>query len=401
MELLTNVDRKERGARRMTQSAVEFLKKIVKINSVNPPGNELAVAREIQALLEEHCIENELIEFEGGRANLIARLRGRRNGIYSKVLALSGHMDVVPPGKTKWKHGVFSANEVNGRIYGRGTCDMKGGLTALIFAMIVLKNEGVQLNGDLKLLVTAGEEVDAIGAKHLVKAGHMDDVTAIIIAEPTNNEVCIAEKGALWVEITTFGRTAHGSSPSDGINAIEHMRHVLNALDQNFRFDKTPDDLLGSPTYSITTIDGGVKTNVIPDQCKLQIDFRTVPPQNHQDILQQLNEVLRSISHEIADFDYKINVINDMPPVKTNHEDGFVKVTREIAEGFYGEPKEPKGVPYYSDGAILVGPSSNIPLVIFGAANPRYAHQPDECIEIEPFLSSIDFYKLVIQKYLS
>src|SRR5690625_1185160 len=215
-------------------------------------------------------------------------------------------MDVVPAGKKEWIVDPFSADKINGKIYGRGASDMKGGLTVLLFAMISLNDEKDLLNGDIKLLATAGEEIGAIGAKKLVEDGHLEDVTALIIAEPTSNNICIAEKGVLWVEITTYGKSAHGATPELGNNAIIHMNRILNAFQNQFKMDFVPDELLGNPTYNISVIKGGTNTNVVPESCSLQIDFRTVPSQTHQSIIRSLNHIIEKIKMDVPEFKTEI-----------------------------------------------------------------------------------------------
>lgn len=382
-------------------SPVEFLEKIVKINSVNPPGNELPVAKEIKALLDSHGIEAELLPFDENRANLVAHLRGNEGKESSNVLGLSGHMDVVPVGEAKWKHDAFSAAQEDGKMYGRGTCDMKGGLVALLFAMIELKEEGVPLNGDIKMLVTAGEEVGAVGAKRLQQEGYMDDVDALVIAEPTSNEVCISEKGVLWLEVTTYGKTAHGSAPHLGINAIDHMHHLLHALYTKFEMNVSPHDQLGEPTYNVSMINGGVGTNVVPDQASFRIDIRTIPGQSHDEIAQSIESLFNEVKAEIPDLSFDIKRLNDLRAVETSASDEFAKIFKDQASRYFGEEKEFKGMVPYTDGAALITEEADIPLVIYGSADLSLAHQPNEHIEIEPFLESIKLYKEVIKEYLA
>ncbi|WP_067934682.1 M20 family metallopeptidase [Alicyclobacillus kakegawensis] len=384
----------------MSREPVEFLKQIVRIPSVNPPGNEREVALALQVLLERYGLETRRTDFDGGRANLVAWLRGNHSGGGKRILGLSGHMDVVPPGQVPWCYDPFSAVEENGRIYGRGTSDMKGGLAALAFAMIELKEEGARLNGDVKLLASAGEEAGSVGAKRLFAAGEMDEVTALIIAEPTRDHIVVGQKGALWVEITCFGKTAHGSSPELGVNAIVHMHRIIDAFLNRFRMEYTPDDLLGHPTSNIAIIQGGVNTNVVPDHCRVQIDFRTVPSQKHERILQELNALIASVEPDCPGLHAELRVLNDLPSVRTRSDDPFLAtVTEGYKEVFNAEPTI-RGTNGYTDAAELIPPGHNKPFVIIGSGDDRLSHQPDESIEVERFLRSIELYKSMIRKYL-
>lgn len=380
-------------------SPLEFLKEIVQIDSTNPPGNERLVAERIKELLDNVGIQNELIPFGDNRANLVAYLPGDGNS--DKVLGLSGHMDVVPVGDVKWQFPPFSATEKDGKLFGRGTSDMKGGLVALLYAMVQIKQEQIPLKGNIKFLFTFGEEVGAAGAKELVRLGHMDDVTALIIAEPTNNEIYIAEKGVLWLEIETYGKIAHGSTPHLGINAIEHMFQLLKGLHEEFQINKVKDDLLGEGTINISMIQGGVNTNVVPDSCRVQLDIRTVPEQSHQEVIDELHALFQKIQKQIPDLTYEMRVINNLPAIKTATSDSFYQFFHREAEAYFGRKMEPKGIPVYTDGAVLKKPDSDIPVIIFGPGNLEKAHQADEFIDTNAFHQSIPFFKQVIKNYLT
>ncbi|WP_077325268.1 M20/M25/M40 family metallo-hydrolase [Virgibacillus siamensis] len=180
------------------EHAKSFLKEIIQIKSVNPPGNETEVAKKLKELFEKHSIETELVEYDENRSNLIARLKGEQDG---PVLGLTGHMDVVPPGDIEWEHDPFGAEEEDGKIYGRGACDMKSGLVACAMAMVSLKEEGFPKSGEITLLATVGEEAGAVGSSQLTEKGYADQLDALIIAEPTKNEIKISHKGALWPQI--------------------------------------------------------------------------------------------------------------------------------------------------------------------------------------------------------
>lgn len=385
----------------MREQAIAFLQRVVRIRSVNPPGDELPVALALKELFDAHGVENRLVDLGNHRANLVAWLRGQGPESGRRVLALSGHTDVVPPGQVKWQRDPFSGDIENGRLYGRGSCDMKSGLVALAFALLELKAEGVQLNGDVKFLASAGEEAGAFGAKHFFDSGEMEGVSALLIGESTHHDVVVAHKGALWVEVICYGKTAHGSTPDQGVNAIVHMNRFLNALLDRFELVYEPDPLLGHPTFNVAVIEGGVKTNVVPDRCSVQIDFRTVPGQRHEDIVTALNRLLDELHEEDATFRGEVRVFNDLPPVGTDPDDPFVQTVVHSVREVVGRDPAVRGMNGYTDGAALAPPHSPVPLVILGGGDDHMAHQPDESVELEAFLQSIDVYKTVIRRYLA
>ncbi len=386
----------------MKTEAIEFLKTLLRIQSVNPPGNEWAVAQAIESLLTTYGLEAECRPFDEGRANLVGWLRGTSTAKNRRTLAVSGHMDVVPPGQVPWDHAPFSADEVNGRIYGRGAADMKGGLVALIFAMLELKTEGRPLNGDIKLLATAGEESSAVGSGRLYREGAMDDVDALLVAEPTGGEIMVANKGVLWVEVTTYGQTAHASLPESGINAIAHMTKILDRLFNEFAMTYELDPLLGGPTFSVDVIEGGVKTNVVPDRCRIEIDIRTVPSQRHDHIVQELRQLIDRVQQESPDLKTEIRILNDLPSVRTPVDDPFVTLVQESVKEIFGEQRPPSGVTAYTDCSQLVPPEGrHQPFVIISGADTHLAHQPNEYIAVDTFLKSIELYKTIMTKYLA
>jgi len=376
---------------------VSFLKELLITNSVNPPGNEKKVAEIIAKKLEENGIECNLRSLGPDRAYLTARIKGNGN---KKSLAFSGHMDTVPPGDIPWDYDPFGGQEVDGKLYGRGASDMKSGLAALAMAMVEIAREGIPLEGDLVLAATAGEEVDTLGARTMIEDGVLKDTGAMIIGEPSNNELFIAHKGALWLEITSYGKTAHGSMPDQGINAIVHMNTFINALHDNFKFKFKEDKLLGGPTMNFGVISGGVNTNVVPDVCRLQIDMRTVPGMEHREIIADITSLMKEIENgSTARFDLK--VLNDLMAVGTPAEDELIKLAKSVSEEISGTERQLKGVRYYTDASTFVkGLGEGLPVLIYGPGVETMAHKPNEHVEISKYLEAIKFYKKVALEYL-
>lgn len=381
------------------KQAVSILKSIIQINSVNPPGNETAVADELKKLFEAHGIETELVEYGEGRSNLIATLNGSAPG---KVLGFTGHMDVVPPGQMEWDYDPFGAEEVDGKIYGRGSCDMKSGLLGFVLAMISLKEEGTPLNGSVKLLATIGEETGAIGAGQLTEKGYADDLDALVVGEPSSNEIVTSHKGALWIEITTYGKTAHGSAPHLGVNAVEQMNEIINQVQSdNFKLPYEHDELLKAPTFSINAIEGGASMNVIPDQCTMKLDIRTLPSQNHEEILENVRKMIALAKDRYPELNAEIEVVADLEPVKTDIDDSFVDLALKASESVSGPREAPKGFTGITDACAFKEAKIDFPIIIMGPGDITLAHQPNEYVEVEEYLNSIETYKEVAKKFLA
>jgi succinyl-diaminopimelate desuccinylase len=378
--------------------AVDLLKQMIRLKSVNPPGDEEPVARLLQSVLQKSGVETEIQQLAPNRSNLVARIRGTGG---KGSLIFSGHMDTVPPGDIAWEFDPYGAAEKDGRIYGRGASDMKSGLAAMTTAMMEIARSRVALQGDLILAATAGEEVDCCGARAMVEEGLLQEAAAMVIGEPSNGKIFIAHKGALWLEITAYGKTAHGSMPEQGVNAIEHMNRFINALREQFRFRYEADDLLGEPSLNLSVISGGVKTNVVPDMCRLQIDIRTVPGQNHQEIVEELRRLLAELEEQ-THARFELAILNDKPSVRTSASHGVVALALATAEELFGQTFDPAGVRYFTDASVFVpGSGGSLPVIIYGPGDEKLAHQPNEYVEIHKYLEAIQFYKELAIRFLS
>jgi succinyl-diaminopimelate desuccinylase len=366
------------------QEALQLLKEVVQIKSVL--GEEKQVADKLEALLKSYDIPCEQVTFSEGRTQLVATLKGSEAG---PVLGFSGHMDVVPVGEIPWDEDPFAAVEKDGLLYGRGTCDMKSGLIAAVVAIIRLKTAGSPFKGTVKLLATVGEETSAIGSGQLVDQGYADDLDALVIGEPTNVEIGVAHKGALWPRITTYGKTAHGSMPDQGINAIEHMLLVLNAFKETFDFSQSIDELVGASTSSLDIIAGGNGTNVVPDKCTVEIDIRTIKAQNHEELKQQFHEMLNKLRASVPGFKADIEFINDLPSMKTAIDDPFTLLSQKVVSDVTGQPANTFGMTGYTDGSQFGRVKKDFPILILGPGETKYAHQPNEFVKIE------DFYRMI------
>src|SRR6266704_5720784 len=209
------------------EALVQLTRDLVRMRSINPPGDEAAVATYVAERCERAGMFADTVPHEeAGRASVVGGLRGTGE---RPALLFSGHLDTVPAGEN-WQHDILAAEVSDGKIWGLGTTDMKPGVAAMVVAMEAIRRTGVALQGDLLLAGTAGEEVDSMGAQRLVQQQKLPDVGLMIIGEPTTNRVFTAGKGVLWLELNTKGKTAHGSMPHLGVNAIMHMNRLLQAL---------------------------------------------------------------------------------------------------------------------------------------------------------------------------
>lgn len=374
---------------------VELLQKMIGFKTVNGPGDELPLAEFIREKLEEIGVEAVVDDFGDNRGNVVGRVKGSGE---REALLFNGHTDTVPPGDIQWEYGPYSGKVADGKIYGRGSADMKGGLAAMLIALKAVKKAGWKLKGDFIYSATAGEETDSIGAVKFVKDDGLEGVGAIIIGEPSSNGINVAEKGAFWVEITTYGKTAHGAFPDNGINAIVHMNALLSEL-ISYKFDYEVNQLLGHPTMNISTINGGVKTNVVPDKCTITIDMRTVPGMNHDDIIKSFEKLIEKLSSQIDGFKADISVLNNRAAVETKTDHPFVKMAQEVIRDEFRKEVDAKGVNFYTDASVFL-PAKKLPCIFYGPGDASMAHQPNEFITIDSLMEAVHFYISMIEKYL-
>jgi succinyl-diaminopimelate desuccinylase len=366
---------------------LRFCQELVRIKSVNPPGDELPIAEYVASSLRKAGLEVELVNHTPTRASVLARLKGSGQ---KPSLLYNGHLDTVPTGAEKWVHDPYGAEVVDGKIWGRGSSDMKGGLAALMTAAKTLSEARLPLQGDLLIAATAGEETDSLGAMALAARRDLGSVQAVVIPEPSSNDLYVAEKGALWLELATHGKTSHGSMPEIGRNAITMMVALLNELEKlSFPYKEHP--LLGGFSKSINTISGGVKTNVVPDNCVVTVDMRTVPGQDHQAILRQVGDLIAALRQRIPDFNASAGIINDRPPLETSPDQPVVQSFLDVVEEVTGERPVPKGVRYYTDAVAFV-PVLKAPMIICGPGDAKLAHQPDEHVEVSKLIEAAKIY---------
>jgi succinyl-diaminopimelate desuccinylase len=386
----------ERALSRVDEGeVVDLCRRLIQIRSIDPPGNELEAALFVADYLGRAGLKADLVEHGPGRASVFATLKGsgERPG-----LVFSAHLDVVPVGAEKWQRDPFGGELAEGKIWGRGASDMKSGLAAMLVAARALAEAGLGLKGDLHLVLTAGEETGLTGAHQLASRPELKRVGAILVGEPSSNQLVIAEKGALWVELSTYGKTAHGSMPDQGRNALTMMLALLGGVER-MEVDFKVHPLLGVFTRSINTINAGITTNVVPDRCVATVDMRTVPGQDHDAILRQIQGLMDDLKGDDPGFEATCRVLSDYPPLATEPDSSLVKDFLEVLEQVSGVPHEPRAVRYYTDAAALV-PALNVPMVICGPGVAELAHQPNEYVEVSRLGEAARIYTLFAARQL-
>lgn len=375
------------------EKKIRILQDVICIQSVN--DNEEEVAKYFQELLKEYDIESELVEFASGRSNLVATIQKGEG----KVLGISGHLDVVAAGdESKWKYPPYEARIEGNKLYGRGSTDMKAGTTALVLSLIEMKEEDIEFEGTIKLLLTVGEEVGELGAEQLTKLGYADDLDAILIAEPTSYSICYAHKGSINYTIESHGKAAHSSMPQEGINAINQLDLFISRA--NKEMDKITEqyenDILGKHIHNITIISGGTQVNSIPEIATVQANIRSIPEFANDKVIALLQEIVDDINKEIEG-ELKLMIDFNKEPVESNPESELI----QSIQGLFEEDLELIGISATTDAAEFTQADNEFDVVIFGPGVPSLPHQVDEYVEVDNYLEFIEVYKKLFPSYLS
>jgi succinyl-diaminopimelate desuccinylase len=367
-----------------------LLKKLIQTAPTDGTG-EIQTAEALLNYLRTVGAEIKIDRWDGKNANFIARMPGIGQ---KKALLLAGHLDVVPAEQKAWTTPAFEGIEQDGKIYGRGATDMLGGLAAVAAAMTEIRRENILLKGDLIFAATAAEETDSAGAKRFLRNNGptLGPLAGIIIPEPTGLEVMRTHRGILWLEITAHGKTAHGSMPQLGINAIEKIMAFLN-LFKTYQIPHRPHPLLGGCSSSVNKITGGQATNIVPDRCAVQIDIRTLPGQAHNSIIQDMERLLEQLRRQDKQFNADITVLRSMPAMETKEDNPFVSAVCNAV----GVEKA-GAVGFTTDGPWFA--KLDAPVLVFGPGDPQMCHKPDEYIEVEQLEKAKDAYKRIIMKIL-
>nr|WP_246580646.1 M20/M25/M40 family metallo-hydrolase [Deinococcus aestuarii] len=347
---------------------------LVRIDSTNPalvPGGagETVIARFVTTWLTAHGIPAELDEAAPGRHSVIARVPGTGGG---RSLMLNAHLDTVGTGGLP---GLLGPVVRDGRMYGRGTYDMKGGLAACLLALLEARDAG--LRGDVLLTAVADEEHASLGIQSVLLRVTAD---AAIVTEPTELNVSVAHKGFTWHEITTFGRAAHGSRPDLGIDAIAHMGRVLGGLEALGRdlAARPAHPLLGHGSLHASLITGGQDLSSYPGRCTLRVERRTLPGETPEGVTREIDALLGELAAD-ATFRAEHRLTLAREPFGVGQDEPIVQSLRTAAAGVLGGPPALIGQSFWMDSAFLA--AAGIPTAVFGPRGAG-AHAAEEWVDL-------------------
>lgn len=374
----------------MAKELLSFLQETIRIPSVNPSLQEGAEGEEVLAgfiadYLTKLGLEVVITEAASGRANLVGRLRGRGGG---KTLLLNGHLDTVDTA-----HMIidpFDPRYEGGKVFGRGSLDMKAGLAAMVFAAKRICESGKLPKGDVLLTFSSDEEYGSMGSEALAQDCHADGA---IVCEPTGLDVVVAHKGFVWSRIDFHGRAAHGSRSDLGVDAIRNAGLFLAALDQfeQETLSSRRHPILGSPSVHASLIEGGTGISTYPDRCTLRIERRTIPGETVESVRREQQELLRRLSSSRSDFSGELDVYFSRSPLEVAKEEAVFGSLEFAFQEALGRKPKIGGFSGWADSALFA--DAGIPALNFGPSGEGL-HAAEEFVDFE---SVIDVTEVLVQ----
>tara|TARA_Y100000591_G_scaffold5501_1_gene4420 strand:+ start:155 stop:1435 length:1281 start_codon:yes stop_codon:yes gene_type:complete len=409
------------------EDLIDLTQKLIRIPTLNPPGNNyLEICEFLKKRMEKNGFETKLIRAydtpgdsnKFPRWNLVSFKDGVNKG---NTIHFNGHTDVVETGND-WSVDPFEGKYIDGLIYGRGACDMKGGIAASIIAVECFVAVSPNYSGRIELSFTADEETGGYGGvAFLANEGYFspDRISSVIIPEPLNkNRICLGHRGVWWAEIETFGKIAHGSMPFLGDSAIRHMGAVLKEFEEKLypklktiktNMPVVPEGAKSS-TMNINSIHGGEAEQekgfsgypapVVADNCKIVIDRRFLIEEEILKVKKDIDDILKNLEKERENFSYKITDLHEVIPTMTDKNSRLVsELTSSIKEILGVNPDYVISPGTYDQKHIeRIGKLKNC--VAYGPGILDLAHQPDEYISVNDMLDSAKVMALSLEKML-
>ena len=362
---------------------LQVVQDLISIESVNPElsgtGNgEHLIAEHIGNYLTKMGLEVRYQEIKPKRVNVIGVLKGSGEG---KSIMLNGHTDTV--GISGMDIEPLNPLFKDGKVYGRGSFDMKSGLGAMLIAVKSIKDAGLKPKGDVILAFVADEEYRSIGTEVLIKDFSAD---AAIICEPTNLKVCVAHKGFAWIKVEIFGKAAHGSRPDKGIDAIVKAGKFLNRIENlgNNILVQKKHPLLGSPSIHASLIKGGTELSTYPDYCLIELERRTIPGESAETVEKEMRTLIENIGSEDDQFKAKFEVSFYRPPLEVSQDHLIVSALTKAYSKIVKQAPEFIGVSGWMDSAIMT--AAGIPTVIIGPGGEGF-HAATEYVDFESVIT--------------
>jgi acetylornithine deacetylase len=362
----------------------------------NPPGDEAATAAVLTTACRERGLEVAESLVAPARPNLSATLPGG-NG---PGLLLLGHTDVVPVGEG-WTVDPFGGEVRGGRLYGRGSTDMKGGLAACLAAMDAVRRAGIELTGPVELAALVDEEEAGLGIRHYVASADRSRFAGCIVAEPTDLQTIIAARGDSYIDVRVHGAAAHSGRPDDGRSAIYGAAAVITDLQHwHAELAELAHPLVGPPTWSVGLVSGGQGTSIVPAEAHLSADRRLLPGEDPDAVLAEVRDRIARLGLERQGLSVEVSMPMSMPGFETPSDHPFVTVTDQ-AMADAGGPGLPLGGWTAACDGGFISRDLGVPTVVLGPGSVNgQAHRANESVGVDELVTAARAYALAVLRLL-
>lgn len=367
---------------------IELTRELIQRESMNPGGSETACAEFLGDHLSAAGFTVRYHEFAPGRTS-VAASRGGQAG--AQRLCFAGHIDTVPLGAADWSVDPFAGEVRDGRLYGRGSTDMKAGIATFVSAMMEM-GDALDDGPGVLLIMAAGEETGCEGSRPFgEELAREFDVGAMVVAEPTYNLPKVGHRGAFWLRLVTTGKSAHGSMPEHGINALYKAARAVTKL-EDFDFNIARHEFLGGNSLNVGNLHAGQNVNLVPDRAVTEVDIRTIPGVDHEALAEGLRSYLG------ADVDSSEPFV-DLDSVWTDPDNPWVQRVFDLLTTHLGERPEVAALPFFTDAAVLQPAFGNVPTLILGPGDTHMAHQTDEFCEVDRIPVAVRMYQDIVREW--
>jgi acetylornithine deacetylase/succinyl-diaminopimelate desuccinylase family protein len=366
---------------------IDLARALIAARSENPGGTEDEAAEVASGFLAEIDASPATVRGDAGRPSVVATI-GPEDG---PSLAWNGHLDTVPTGSLDtWSVDPFAGAVVDGRLIGRGACDMKGAIAAALAAGAAIRRAGIELGGALTFHLAADEELAGVhGTKVLLDRGLLSQQAAIV-GEPTDLALGLAERGGAWITATAYGAAAHGSQPGRGVNAITSMARFLLRLPEVIPATEHP--LCGRATVNAALIEGGSAPNVVPDRCAVDIDRRILPGEDDPDaVLAPFHQLAAELRREHPEVDVRSEIREWTDAAEAPADSEIADILRAAVTAERGSPPADAGFTGITDARYYINDAA-IPAVIFGPGSLSVAHTADEWVDVPDLVQAARIY---------
>jgi succinyl-diaminopimelate desuccinylase len=379
-----------------SEKMLDYAQRLIRSRDINPPADYSEIYRIVHEEMKKIGLEVETFEGHPGKINVFSILRGTDSG--GQVLCLSGHMDVVPAGdESAWKYPPFAAEIHDGKIWGRGSADMKCALAAKLYALEAIKRAGIPLRGSVMVGNTVDDETAGIwGMKYMLERGLASKGWPLpsfhVVGEANHLNITASFKGRLWLRITTKGKAAHGGAPENGINAVDKMIQLISKFRE---IPRGTHPLTGKDTLNLGILKGGTKVNIVPADCEAHFDFRMGSPADTTSSLRWFQETIHNLKgedpqFEVVDFEF----YERRDPVEVDFAHPALAVAGSCIQEVTGKSPAMGGT--MSAGDAYHSLKKGIPGIFLGPGDSNVLHQTNEFLDVQELNQAAKVYALLI-----